>query len=67
MTEKQLSRLEEAIKLYFIPSLTGHSGITAQERHLISLPTRLEGLGIIDHNTAITEENATLDLKANGV
>ena len=51
VTEEQLTPLEEAIKLYLIPSLTGRSGITAQERHLISLPTRLGGLGIIDPRT----------------
>ena len=48
VSKEQLTPLEDAIKLYFIPSLTGRAGITDQVRHLISLPTRLGGLGIID-------------------
>ena len=51
MTEEQLTPLEEAIRLYFIPSLSGRLGINSQERNLVSLPTRLGGLGIIDPRT----------------
>jgi hypothetical protein len=57
VSEEQLTPLEEAIKLDFIPYLSGRPCMSIQERHLISLPTRLGGLGLVDPKT-MTEEYA---------
>ena len=40
--------LEDAIRLKLIPSLTGHSACSAQEREILSLPCRLGGLGVVN-------------------
>ena len=44
----QLSPLEDTIRLTFIPAFSGHYAISDKERDLLSLPTRLGGLGITD-------------------
>ena len=46
----QLSPLEDAIRLTFIPAISGCSALSDKERDL-SLPTRLGGLGITDPRT----------------
>ena len=43
-----LSPLEQSIRLHLLPSLTGKCAFSDVERRLISLPSRLGGLGIID-------------------
>ena len=43
--------LEDAIRLKFIPSLTGHSACSALEREVLPLPCRLGGLGIVNPYT----------------
>ena len=43
-----LSPLEQGIRLHLLPSLTGKGTFSDVERQLISLPSRLGGLGIID-------------------
>ena len=40
--------LEDAIRLKLIPSLTGHSACSAQEREVLSLPCRLGGLSVVN-------------------
>jgi len=40
--------LEQAIRLKFLPSLTGQSPFSDVTRDLMALPTRLGGLGIVD-------------------
>ena len=47
-TNVHLAPLEEAIRFIFIPSISGCSALTDGERSLLSLPTRLGGLGITD-------------------
>ena len=44
--EKHLSSLEESIRTYFIPAITGGHNVNDKERRLLSLPPRLGGLGI---------------------
>ena len=40
--------LEEVIQTKFLPSLTGQCSFNVTDRCLLSLPTRLGGLGVID-------------------
>ena len=47
-TDVHLAPLEEAIRFIFIPSISGCSALADGERSLLSLPTRLGGMGIID-------------------
>jgi len=59
-TGNLLRPLEEAIRHYFLPSLTGRSAFSNAERDLMALPVRLGGLGIANttqqaahhHNTS---------------
>lgn len=46
--DELLSPLEQAIRLHLLPALTGKCAFSDVERQLISLPSRLGGLGIID-------------------
>ena len=39
--EKHLSSLEESIRTYFIPAITGGHNVDDEERKLLSLPPRL--------------------------
>ena len=47
----QLSPLEDTIRLTFIPAISGRSALSDKERDLLSLPTRLGGLGTTDPKT----------------
>ena len=48
--------LEEVIRHRFIPALTGRGAIRNVERDLLTLPTRLGGLGIINPSETITSQ-----------
>ena len=41
---EQLGSLEDAIRLTFIPAISGRSALSDKERDILSLPTRLGGL-----------------------
>ena len=45
---ESLSPLEQNIRLHFLPTLTGKCAFSDLERQLLSLPSRLSGLGIIN-------------------
>ena len=47
-TDVHLAPLEEAIRFIFMPFISGRSTLIEGERSLLSLPTRLGGMGIID-------------------
>ena len=51
--------LEETIRHRFIPALTGRSAISDIERNLLSLPTRLGGLGIMNPSEATDSQYVT--------
>ena len=51
LNDDQLAPLEAAIRSQFIPIITGREAIGNHERELISLPTRLGGLGITNPTT----------------
>ena len=51
--------LEETIQHRFIPALTGRSAISDIERNLLSLPTRLSGLGILNPSEATDSQYVT--------
>jgi len=40
--------LEDAIRQCFLPSLTGQNSFSDTTRDLMALPTRLDGLGILN-------------------
>ena len=42
----QLQSLEDAIRLEFIPALTGQNHLSDELRNLLALPTRTGGLGL---------------------
>ncbi len=48
LTQDQLAPLEDAIRYSFIPCISGSIALNDKERILLSLPTRLGGLGIIN-------------------
>ena len=54
-----LQPLEEAIHQIFLPALTGRAPCCPMERELLSLPTCLGGLGIIDPSKTAGSEFAT--------
>ena len=57
--------LEEAIRLHFIPALTGRTGINDLERNLLELPARLGGLGIVNPmKTAANHHSSSLRITA---
>ena len=57
--------LEEVIRHRFIPALTGRSAISDVERDLLTLPTRLGGLGIINPSeTTISQYVSSLKITA---
>ena len=51
--------LEETIRHWFIPALTGRSAISDIERNLLSLPTHLSGLGIMNPSEATDSQYVT--------
>ena len=51
LNDDQLAPLEAAIRSHFIPILTEREAIGDHERELLSLPTRLGGLGITNSTT----------------
>ncbi len=51
--------LEETIRHRFIPALTGRSAISDVERNLLSLPTRLGGLSIMNPSEASDPQYVT--------
>ena len=44
--DMELQALEEAIRLEFIPSLTGENHLSCELRNLLALPARTGGLGL---------------------
>ena len=58
-TSDQFKPLEETIRHRFIPALTGRSAISDIERNLLSLPTRLGGLGIMNPSEATDSQYVT--------
>ena len=57
--------LEEAIRLHFIPALTGRTGINDLERNLLELPAHLGGLGIVNPmKTAANHHSSSLRITA---
>ena len=60
-----LKPLEEVIRHWFIPALIGRSAISDVERELLSLPTRLGGLGIMNPSEAtISQYMSSLKITA---
>ena len=55
-----LKPLEEVIALKFIPALVGRA-VSVEERALLALPIRLDGLGIVDPQTVSGSEFAALE------
>ena len=55
-TSDLLQPLEEVIRHLFIPALIGRSAISDVERELLSLPTRLGGLSIMNPSEAIISQ-----------
>ena len=64
-TSDLLKPLEEVIRHWFIPALIGRSAISDVERELLSLPTRLGGLGIMNPSKAtISQYMSSLKITA---
>ena len=55
---KHLQPLEDAIRLQFIPSLTGRSPHGNDERDLLAVPRRLGGLGLVNPRKEVEIEQA---------
>ena len=57
----ELQPLEDAIRHYFLPAITGRQALSDAERELIALPARLGGLGIpIPMRIAATQFRSSL-------
>ena len=54
--------LEDAIRLKFLPSLTGREVSNETERELLALPARLGGLGISIPTTVVSRQFASSSL-----
>ena len=56
--------LEDTLRQRFLPALTGLPPLGDDERHLLSLPTRLGGLGITNPATLTEEYSTSLQVTA---
>ena len=65
-TSDLLKPLEEVIRHWFIPALIGRSAISDVERELLSLPTRLGGLGIMNPSEATISQHTVEIAKEKG-
>ena len=57
-----LKPLEEIIQKEFLPALTGCNAPSAEERHLMALPTRLGGLGLLNSTTLDKEHRCSTSI-----